>query len=104
LSAFGRSAKSTKVRFVRGGRAATGRERRANIFDEIAEGQQGAVQEILNIYHEEDVTLLLPDSVQAELKDANTPESAREISQQFIYSVEVTLDRNRERAIRMIAE
>jgi hypothetical protein len=57
----------------------------------IADGQQEAVQEILRIYDGEDITLLLPYSVQAELEDPNTPESVRKTSQQFIYSVEVTL-------------
>jgi predicted nucleic acid-binding protein len=63
----------------------------ANIFNEIADGQQEAVQEILRIYDGEDITLLLPYSVQAELEDPNTPESVRKASHQFIYSVEVTL-------------
>lgn len=63
----------------------------ANIFDEIADGQQEAVQEILRIYDEARITLLLPYSVQAELEDPKTPELVRKAAQQFIYSIEVTL-------------
>lgn len=63
----------------------------ANIFNEIADGQQEAVQEILRIYEGERITLLLPYSVQAELEDPNTPEAVRKVARQFIYSIEVTL-------------
>jgi len=63
----------------------------ANIFDEIAHGQNEAVQEILRIYDEENITLILPYSVQAELEDPKMPEAVRKASQSFIYSVKVTL-------------
>lgn len=77
----------------------------ANIFDEIAEGQQEAVQEILRIHDDERITLLLPYSVQAELEDPNTPESVRKVARQFIYSVEVTLtDSEKKLHERLLAE
>lgn len=77
----------------------------ANIFDEIADGQQGAVQEILRIYERERVTLLLPYSVQAELEDLNTPELVRKAARQFIYSIEVTLTDGEQRLYeRLLAE
>lgn len=63
----------------------------ANIFDQVADGQNEAVQEILRIYDEENITLILPYSVQAELDDPNTPEAVRRASQSFIYSIKVTL-------------
>lgn len=63
----------------------------ANIFDEIADGQDAAVQEILRIYQEESVSLILPYSVQAELEDPNTPAAVKKASQQFVYSVKVSL-------------
>lgn len=77
----------------------------ANIFDEIADGQQEAVQEILRIYDGEHITLLLPYSVQAELEDPNTPELVRKAARQFIYSVEVTLTDGEKRLYeRLLAE
>jgi len=63
----------------------------ANIFDEVADGHSEAVREILRIYDEENITLILPYSVQAELEDPNTPEAVRKASQGFIYSIKVTL-------------
>jgi len=63
----------------------------ANIFNEIAGGQESAVQEILHIYDENGISLILPYSVQAELEDPNTPAAVKKASQQFIYSVKVSL-------------
>jgi predicted nucleic acid-binding protein len=63
----------------------------ANIFDEIADGQEAAVHEILRIYDDEHITLLLPYSVQAELEDPKTPEAVKKASQHFVYSIEVNL-------------
>jgi predicted nucleic acid-binding protein len=62
----------------------------ANIFDEIAGGKE-AVLEILRIYDEESITLILPYSVQAELGDPSTPTAVKKASQQFIYSIQVSL-------------
>lgn len=49
------------------------------------------MQEILRIYDEESISLILPYSVQAELEDANTPPAVKKASQQFVYSVKVSL-------------
>lgn len=62
----------------------------ANIFDEIDDGEE-AVQEMLRIYDQESITLILPYSVQAELGDPNTPTAVKKASQQFIYSIQVSL-------------
>lgn len=63
----------------------------ANIFNEVANGQNEAVEVILRVYDEESITLLLPYSVQFELEDASTPDTVRKASQNFIYSIEVQL-------------
>lgn len=63
----------------------------ANIFDQVAGGQNEAVEEILRVYDEEAISILLPYSVQKELEDPNTPEPVRKASQNFIYSIEVQL-------------
>ena len=77
----------------------------ANIFDEIADGQNKAVQELLRIYHEENITLILPYSVQAELEDPNTPEAVRKASQSFNYSIKVTLTKGEHQLYeRLLAE
>lgn len=62
----------------------------ANIFDEISDGKE-AVQEMLCIYEQKSISLILPYSVQAELEDPNTPTAVKKASQQFIYSIKVGL-------------
>jgi len=63
----------------------------ANIFNEVADGQNEAVEGILRVYNEDALTLLLPYSVQYELKDPSTPDSVRKASQNFTYSIKVRL-------------
>lgn len=63
------------------------------------------MQEILRIYEEQSVLLILPYSVQAELEDPNTPVAVKKASQQFIYSIKVTLtDGENELYQRLVAE
>ena len=49
----------------------------ANIFDEIAHGKNEAVAEIVRIYDEGEINVLLAYSVQEELNDPSTPESVK---------------------------
>ena len=62
----------------------------ANIFDEIDDGRE-AIEEIVRIYDQGSITLILPYSVQAELADPSTPAAVKNASQQFIYSMQVSL-------------
>lgn len=77
----------------------------ANIFDQVAGGQNEAVEGILRVYDEGAISILLPYSVQNELKEPNTPESVRKSSQNFNYSIEVQLtEREKEQYGRLLAE
>lgn len=76
----------------------------ANIFDEIAYGQNETVKKILTLSDEEKVVFLLPYSVQYELQDPNTPESVLKASQGFNYSVEVHLTDNEKKLHEKLVE
>jgi len=70
----------------------------ANILNELAGEHGDAVKEILRVYDEEQITLLLPYSVQAELEEPEAPVVVRDVARTYIYSVEVQLTQG-ERAI-----
>jgi len=64
----------------------------SNLFNEIAEGTNPAVVEILRLYKEGGgIQLLFPYSVQDELKAPNTPEVVRKAATQFVFTEKVTL-------------
>jgi len=77
----------------------------ANIFDQVAGGQNEAVDGILRVYDAGAISILLPYSVQNELEDPNTPESVHKASQNFNYSIKVQLtEREKEHYATLLAE
>ena len=63
----------------------------ANILDEVADGEDAAVNEIVRLAQSDAITLLLPYSVQDELRNPNTPNHVRRAATIFQFSVEVQL-------------
>jgi hypothetical protein len=63
----------------------------ANFLDRTGGPEDTAVDTILRLYREDAFTLLLPYSVQAEIKHPNTPADVKRKAEQFIYSNEVEL-------------
>ena len=63
----------------------------ANILDDVADGQDAAVNEIVRLAERGEITLLLPYSVQTEIKNPSTPAHVRQAANLFLFSVEVQL-------------
>jgi len=63
----------------------------ANILDNVADGADAAVNEIVELAQSEKIRLLLPYSVQNELKNPNTPAHVQRAATLFQFSVEVEL-------------
>ena len=63
----------------------------ANILDDAADGEDAAVSEIVELAQSEEITLLLPYSVQSELKNPKTPAHVQRAAAQFPFSLEVEL-------------
>ena len=63
----------------------------ANILDNVADGEDAAVNKIVDLAQSGEITLLLPYSVQNELKNPNTPAHVRRAATLFLFSVEVGL-------------
>ena len=61
----------------------------ANILDEVADGEDIAVIEIVSLARAGEITLLLPYSVQNELKNSNTPAHVQRAASLFLFSLEV---------------
>jgi len=76
----------------------------ANILDEVADGEDAAVNEIVSLAGTGEITLLLPYSVQNELTNSNTPAHVRRAATHFLFSVEVELtDEERRRYRDLVA-
>lgn len=63
----------------------------ANILDEVLDGEDAAVNEIVSLVRTGEITLLLPYSVQNEIKNPYTPAHVRRAANHFLFSVEVEL-------------
>lgn len=63
----------------------------ANILDDVADGEDVAVNEIVRLENSCEITLFLPYSVQNELKNPSTPAHVLRAAHLFPYSVEVGL-------------
>lgn len=66
----------------------------SNILDEVVDGHEAAVQEIVRIANAGEITVLLPYSVCNEIKQPNTPTHVRLAVNHFIFSIEVNLTAN----------
>ena len=64
----------------------------SNILDEIADGENDAVQEIIRVSDSTDIQVLLPYSVCDEVNNPQTPAHVRRVVNYFIYSIEVNLN------------
>jgi len=63
----------------------------ANILDDVADGQDEAVNEIVHLAGQGKITVLLPFSVRNEAKRKKTPEHVRRAADLFSYSKKVCL-------------
>ncbi len=72
----------------------------ANILDDVADGQDTAVNEIVHLAKSGEIILLLPYSVQTELKSVNTPPHVKRAAALFLFSVEVELTAEEQRRCR----
>jgi hypothetical protein len=63
----------------------------ANILDNVADGEDAAVAEIVRLSDEGEITLMLPYSVQAEIENPSTPDHVKAAARQFIFSQKVTI-------------
>ena len=76
----------------------------ANILDEVADGEDAAVNEIVSLAETNEITLHLPYSVRNELANPNTPAHVRRAATHFLFSVEVELtDGERRRYCDLVA-
>lgn len=69
----------------------------ANILDDVADGQDAAVGEIVRLARSGEVTVLLPYSVQNELANPNTPAHVRRAATTFLFSIQVDLTEEEQR-------
>lgn len=69
----------------------------ANILDDVADGQDAAVQEIVRLTDNGEITVLLPYSVRDEVKNANTPAHVRSAADLFVFSEQVNLTEGEKR-------
>ncbi len=74
----------------------------ANILDDVADGEDPAVNEIVDLAQSGKITLLLPYSVQNELKNPNTPAHVQRAATLFLFSVEVGLTDGERRLYREV--
>ncbi len=72
----------------------------ANILDDVADGEDAAVNEIVDLAQSGKITLLLPYSVQNELKNPTTPAHVQRAATLFPFSVEVRLTEGERRRYR----
>lgn len=63
----------------------------ANILNDIADGQNEAVNQIVQLNENCELSIVLPHSVGAEVQDSKTPEYVKRAADRFFFSVEVTL-------------
>ena len=63
----------------------------ANILDDVADGEDAAVNEIVELGQSGEIMVLLPYSVQNELKNPRTPAHVNRAATQFMFSIEVGL-------------
>ena len=78
----------------------------ANILDDVADGEDGAVNELVRLTKSEVVRLALPYSVKTEVKHPNTPPHVKRAANDFLCSEEVALtepERNRYRDLLVAA-
>jgi len=76
----------------------------ANILDDVADGQDTAVKEIVCLARSGEITVLLPYSVQNELRNPNTPAHVRQAATKFLFSMEVPLTAEELRRYRNLVE
>lgn len=76
----------------------------SNILDEVVDGHEAAVQEIMRIADAGKITVLLPYSVCNEIKKPNTPAHVRLAVNRFIFSIEVNLTANQRQNYRDLVE
>ena len=72
----------------------------ANILDNVADGQDEAVNEIVRLADESEITVLLPFSVRDEVKSEKTPEHVRCAADLFIFSEKVSLTEGEQKQYR----
>ncbi len=63
----------------------------ANVLDRLGGPDDAIVEEILSLYDDEKVTLLLPHSVKTEIEHPNTPADVKRRALPFIYTEPVSL-------------
>jgi hypothetical protein len=63
----------------------------ANIMNAVADGEDEAVNAIVDMNRADEIILLLPWSVRSELNDANTPAHVRRAATEFLFSKRVSL-------------
>lgn len=63
----------------------------ANILNDVADGEDAAINEIVELVQTAEITLLLPYSVQRELQSARTPAHVQRAASLFPFSMEVQL-------------
>lgn len=63
----------------------------ANIMDEVADGQDAVVNELIRLQNEDKVRIVLPHSVLSEINNANTPPHVKRAARVFLRTEPVTL-------------
>ena len=76
----------------------------SNILDEVADGQDAAVQEIMRVCEAGEITVLLPYSVCNEIKRPNTPTHVQRVVRHFVYSIEVNLTANEQHSYQALVD
>ncbi len=66
----------------------------ANVLDRMGDGHDDAVDEMLSLYDDGKITLLMPHSVKAEIEHPNTPAKVKARAMGIIFTEPVTLTPN----------
>lgn len=72
----------------------------ANILNAVADGENEAVNDIIKLARNGDISFLLPYSVQDEIENPSTPPHVKKAAAEFVFSVPVTLTHEEQRRYR----
>ena len=75
-----------------------------NILNEVADGQDDAVGEIVRLAEQGEISIILPYSVREEAKHLNSPEHVRRAADLFIFSEPVSLTEGEQKQYRALVD
>ena len=75
-----------------------------NILNDVADGQDDAVRDIVRLAEQGEISIILPYSVREEAKNSNSPEHVRRAADLFIFSEPVSLTEGEQKQYRMLVD